>query len=341
MSLSLTGLTRQELTDLMHAWGERPFRAHQVWSWVHVKLADDVEQMTDLSKAFRLRLAAECLPMRPTVQDHLISADGTEKWLLAFADGVAVETVFIPETGRGTVCVSSQAGCSLACPFCHTGTIPLRRNLQADEIVQQVLFTRATLAAKNQRVTNVVFMGMGEPLYNLEAVTQAIRILMDGNGLGFGCRKITLSTAGIVPKMAEAGTLLNINLAISLHSVRDEIRNQLMPINQKYNLASLRQAALSWPLTGRGRITWEYLLLDGINDSQEDAYKLVAWLKGIPSKVNLLAFNPWPNTPYTPSSKETILKFQEIVGGSGIVTIIRDSRGGDVNAACGQLAGIY
>ncbi|MEO5333802.1 MAG: 23S rRNA (adenine(2503)-C(2))-methyltransferase RlmN, partial [Magnetococcus sp. YQC-5] len=186
---------------------------------------------------------------------------------------------------------------------------------------------------------NTVLMGMGEPLYNLEAVTQAVRILMDGNGLAIGCRKITLSTAGVVPRMAEAGSALNINLAISLHSVRDAVRNQLVPINQKFNLAALRKAALAWPLKGRGRITWEYVMLKGINDSQEDARELVAWLKGIPSKVNLLAFNPWPNAPFAPSSTETILKFQEIVAGAGLVTIIRDSRGADVHAACGQLAG--
>ncbi|MBF0429375.1 MAG: 23S rRNA (adenine(2503)-C(2))-methyltransferase RlmN [Magnetococcales bacterium] len=339
MPLSLTGVTREELTALMLEWGERPFRAQQVWSWVHVKLAGDVEEMTDLSKPFRARLAAECAPLRPRMLSHCVSQDGTEKWLLAFEDNVAVETVFIPETNRGTICVSSQAGCSLACPFCRTGTLPLQRNLSASEIVQQVTFARATLAARGIRVTNVVLMGMGEPLYNLESVIRAVKIIMDGNGLAIGCRKVTLSTAGVVSRMAEAGRHLNINLAISLHSVRDEVRNRLVPINQKFNLTALRQAALAWPLKDRGRITWEYVLLQGVNDSPQDARELVAWLKGIPSKVNLLAFNPWPNTPFLPSSKETILRFQEIVASAGLVTIIRDSRGSDVGAACGQLAG--
>ncbi|MBF0128015.1 MAG: 23S rRNA (adenine(2503)-C(2))-methyltransferase RlmN [Magnetococcales bacterium] len=340
MSLSLTGITRGELTDLMVQWGEKPFRAQQVWSWVHVRLAEDVASMTDLSKSFRARLAAECAPLRPEVLDHRHSGDGTRKWLLGCDDGVAVETVFIPETTRGTVCVSSQAGCSLACPFCRTGTMALQRNLNASEIVQQVTFARGTLAAQGIRVTNVVLMGMGEPLYNLEAVTQAVRILMDGNGLAIGNRKITLSTAGVVPRMEEAGRNLPINLAISLHSVRDAVRDRLVPINQKYNLAALRQAALSWPLRGRGRITWEYVLLQGINDSPQDARELVAWLKGIPSKVNLLAFNPWPDAPFVPSPIPTILQFQEIVAAAGLVTIIRDSRGADVGAACGQLTGM-
>ncbi|MBF0180302.1 MAG: 23S rRNA (adenine(2503)-C(2))-methyltransferase RlmN [Magnetococcales bacterium] len=339
MPVTLTGLTRQELVDLMSQWGEKPYRAHQIWSWLHVRLAADVESMTDLAKPFRARLAAECAPLRPEPLDHRVSGDGTEKWLLGFADGVSVETVFIPETDRGTVCVSSQAGCSLACPFCRTGTLDLRRNLTAAEIVQQVTFARAVLAARGMRVTNLVLMGMGEPLYNLDAVIQAVRIFMDPNGLAFGNRKITLSTVGVVPRMAEAGCHLPINLAVSLHSVRDAVRDLLVPINRKFDLSALRRAALAWPLRPRGRITWEYVLLDGVNDSEQDARELVAWLRGIPSKVNLLAFNPWPGAPFAPSSPEKIRRFQEIVMASGLVTVVRDSRGADVGAACGQLAG--
>ncbi|MBF0341798.1 MAG: 23S rRNA (adenine(2503)-C(2))-methyltransferase RlmN [Magnetococcales bacterium] len=339
MALRLTGLTREELTEQMVQWGEKPYRAVQVWSWVYAKLASSVEEMTDVSKTFRARLTDELTPWLPRAVSHRVSADGTEKWLLACDDGVVTETVYIPEPGRGTVCVSSQAGCSLACPFCRTGTLPLRRNLTTAEIVEQVLFVRSTLATRGLRVTNVVLMGMGEPLYNLEAVTRAVRIIMDGNGLAIGCRKLTLSTSGVVNRMEEAGKNLNVNLAISLHSVRDGVRDQLVPINRKFNLAALRRAALAWPLRGRGRVTWEYVLLDGVNDSEQDARELVQWLKGIPSKVNLLGFNPWPGAPYTPSSRETMLRFQEIVANSGLVTIIRDSRGADVGAACGQLAG--
>ncbi|MBF0213888.1 MAG: 23S rRNA (adenine(2503)-C(2))-methyltransferase RlmN [Magnetococcales bacterium] len=339
MSLRLTGFTRAELTELMVQWGEKPYRAQQVWSWIYAKLAASVEEMTDLSKPFRARLAGEIAPLRPTAISHRISEDGTEKWLLACDDGITMETVFIPDTNRGTVCVSSQAGCSLACPFCRTGTLPMRRNLTAAEIVEQVTFVRASLAARGIRVTNVVLMGMGEPLYNLEAVTRAVSIIMDGNGLAIGCRKLTLSTSGVVNRMEEAGRNLNVNLAISLHSVRDAVRDQLVPINRKFNLAALRKAALAWPLRGRGRVTWEYVLLEGINDSEQDARELVSWLRGIPSKVNLLAFNPWPGAPYTPSPREQMLRFQEIISNSGLVTIIRDSRGADVGAACGQLAG--
>lgn len=333
----LTGLTREELTALVAEWGERPFRAKQLWSWLYVKLARDVEAMTDLKKEFRHRLADFCPTLAPRARAHQCSQDGTEKWLLEFSDGAQVETVFIPEQDRGTLCVSSQVGCSLACPFCHTGTQALRRNLETFEIVEQVTFARAELALRGQRVTNVVFMGMGEPLYNYEAVLKAVLILLDGTGLAIGTRKITLSTAGVASKLARVGWDMGINLAISLHSVRDTVRNQLVPLNLKYNLKALRQAIHTYPLKGGRRITWEYLLLDGINDSVQDAQELVDFLHGIPSKVNLIPFNPWLGAPFKPSPLETMRRFQEVVGCAGLVAVMRDSRGGDIAAACGQL----
>ena len=338
--IRLTGLTRTELEALMARWGERPFRARQLWSWLHVKLAADVAAMSDLSRPFRARLEAGTWPLRPRVVAERRSADGTRKWLLAFHDGAQVETVFIPEVDRGTLCVSSQVGCSLACPFCHTGTQPLTRNLEAAEIVEQVTFARALLAAEGIRLTNVVLMGMGEPLYNYDNVVRALRIILDGNGLAIGTRKITLSTAGVAPRLPQVGHDLGVNLAISLHSVRDAVRDRLVPLNKKYNLDALRRAVRDYPLKGGRRITWEYVLLQGVNDADDDARALVNWLGGIPSKVNLLPYNPWPGSPFTPSSAERILRFQEIVGGSGLVTVVRDSRGADIEAACGQLKGI-
>ena len=337
-TLRLTGLTQEELSNLVVSeWEERPYRAKQLWSWLYVKLADHVEGMTDLKKEFRSRLATFCPTLKPQVVTHQISQDGTEKWLLALSDGAQIECVFIPEAERGTLCVSSQVGCSLACTFCHTGTQKLLRNLEAFEIVEQVTFARRELASRGHRLTNVVFMGMGEPLYNYEALVKATRILLDGNGLAIGTRKITLSTAGVVPRLLQVGWALGINLAISLHSVRDAVRNQLIPINQKYNLDALRKAILAYPLKGNRRITWEYVLLNGINDSPQDARELVEFLRGIPSKVNLIHFNPWLGAPYTPSPKETMLRFQEIVSQGGLVAVIRDSRGADIAAACGQL----
>lgn len=333
----LTDLTREELTALVASWDEKPYRAKQVWSWLYVKLARDVDAMTDLKKVFRARLSLFHTSLEPQVRAHHRSRDGTEKWLLAFSDGAQVETVYIPEPDRGTLCVSSQVGCTLSCSFCHTGTQPWGRNLDTSEMVEQVTFARATLAQRGQRVTNIVFMGMGEPLYNYDAVLKAVRILLDGTGLAIGTRKLTLSTAGVVPRLAQVGWEMGVNLAISLHSVRDEVRDRLMPLNRKYNLKALRQAVLAYPLKGGRRITWEYLLLNNLNDSEEDARALVAYLRGIPSKVNLIHFNAWPGAPYTPSPKETALRFQKVVSDAGLVTVIRDSRGADIAAACGQL----
>ncbi|OSM02097.1 23S rRNA (adenine(2503)-C(2))-methyltransferase RlmN [Magnetofaba australis] len=337
--VSLHALTRQEMADLFVSWGEKPYRAKQVWSWLYVRLAESVEEMSDLSKTFRAQLEAVAEPLRPAVSEHRVSQDGTEKWLLALADGQQIETVYIPEEGRGTLCVSSQVGCTLSCPFCHTGAQGFARNLTTAEIVQQAVFARAELAKRDKKLTNIVLMGMGEPLYNYDNVTQACRIITDDAGLGIGTRKLTLSTAGLVPKMVQAGHDLGVNMAVSLHAVRDELRDELVPINRKYNLAALRQGALDYPLKSGRRITWEYVILDGVNDSDADAHLFAHFLRGIPSKINLIPFNPWPGVPYAPSPRARILAFQHILHEAGFVTVIRDSRGEDILAACGQLKG--
>ncbi|MEO5366165.1 MAG: 23S rRNA (adenine(2503)-C(2))-methyltransferase RlmN [Magnetococcus sp. WYHC-3] len=335
----LAGLERMELENLLVSWGEKPFRARQIWSWIHVRLAADVAAMSDLSRPLRALLQERCAPLRPDVVAHRISVDGTEKWLLRLTDGQQIETVFIPESDRGTLCLSTQVGCTLSCPFCHTGAQGFSRNLGSHEIVEQVLLAREALGRRGQRVTNVVLMGMGEPLYNYAQVARAVRILLDETGLAIGTRKITLSTAGLVPRMEQAGRELGVNLAISLHAVRDEVRDELVPLNRKYNLATLGQAARDYPLKSGRRITWEYVLLDGVNDSAADARLLVQFLRGIPSKVNLLPFNPWPGTPYRPASAPAMARFQKVLWDAQLVAVVRESRGADIAAACGQLKG--
>ncbi|MBF0153322.1 MAG: 23S rRNA (adenine(2503)-C(2))-methyltransferase RlmN [Magnetococcales bacterium] len=338
--IRLTGLSRTELSELVAGWGEKPYRVRQLWFWLYVRLASEWEAMTDLSKEFRQRLATSCAPLRPKPVQHQVAIDGTEKWLLRLDDGQVIETVFIPEEGRGTLCVSSQAGCSLNCAFCHTGAQGFARNLTAAEIVEQVLFCRQELAAREKRLTNIVLMGMGEPLYNYDAVAKAVRILMDDSGVAIGTRKITLSTAGVVPRLHAVGHDLGVNLAISLHAVRDDIRNELVPLNRKYDLAALHQALVAYPLKGTRRITWEYVMLAGVNDAPDDAREMARYLRGIPSKINLIPFNPWPGAPYAPSPPERVARFQEILHQAGYVTVIRDSRGADIAAACGQLKGM-
>ncbi|MBF0285990.1 MAG: 23S rRNA (adenine(2503)-C(2))-methyltransferase RlmN [Magnetococcales bacterium] len=337
---SLVGLTRDELTALMVSWGEKPFRARQLWGWVYAKLVTDPQEMTDLAKPFRARLMAE-LPIRPAVEtiSRQQSEDGTVKWLFRMEDDQRIETVYIPDMERGTLCVSSQAGCTLGCPFCHTGMQGFSRNLTAAEIVEQALRARIDMAEQGRRLTNIVFMGMGEPLYNYDAVAQAARILMDGCGLAIGTRKVTLSTAGVAPLLGRVGRELGVNLAISLHSVRDATRDVLVPLNRKYPLAELREAAREYPRgTGR-RILWEWVLLDGVNDSVEEARELVRFVQGIPSKINLIPFNPWPGGTYRPSSPEASARFQEVLWKAQLVAVMRESRGGDIAAACGQLKG--
>lgn len=336
--IELAGLTQDEVKNLLASWGEKPYRAKQLWVWLHVKLVDDAALMTNLSKILRARLAESCSLRRLSIKDHQVSQDGTEKWLLELADGQVIETVFIPESDRGTLCISSQAGCTLSCSFCCTGTQGFARNLTAAEIVQQVLLARAELQTRDKKITNLVLMGMGEPLYNTEAVSQAVRIIIDGDGLGIGTRKLTLSTVGVIPQL-KAVEELGVNLAISLHAVRDEVRDELVPLNKKYNLAALREALLDFRLKSGRRITWEYVMLDGVNDSDDDRRALIHYLRGIPSKVNLIPFNPWPGSAYRRPPREVMVTFKEKLHKAGVAAIIRESRGADIAAACGQLKG--
>jgi 23S rRNA (adenine2503-C2)-methyltransferase len=271
------------------------------------------------------------------------SIDGTAKWLLRLGDGREVESVFIPEEDRGTLCVSSQVGCTLSCRFCHTGTQRLVRNLQAGEIVGQILLARDALGdwqgpTQERRLTNLVLMGMGEPLYNFDAVARAMRIAMDGEGLGLSRRRITLSTAGVVPMMRRCGAELGVNLAVSLHAVTDELRNEIVPLNKKYPLAELIQACRDYPgVNNARRITFEYVMLKGVNDSPADARELLRLIRGIPAKLNLIPFNPWPGSPYDCSTPEAIARFAEIVMAAGYPSPVRTPRGQDIMAACGQL----
>ena len=339
----LVGLDRAELTDALATAGITGFRVKQVWQWIYHRGASDFEQMTNLSKAFRQQLADRFVLTRPAVATHQQSTDGTQKWLLRFPDGKEVESVHIPETDRGTLCVSSQVGCTLNCRFCHTGTQRWVRNLSAPEIVGQVMLARDAFgewpAPEHDRaLTNIVLMGMGEPLYNYDNVAKAMRIVMDGEGLAISKRRITLSTAGVVPMIGRVGEELGVNLAISLHAVRDELRDELVPINRKYPLADLMNACRNYPgLSNARRITFEYVMLKGVNDSLADARAMVDLLDGIPAKINLIPFNPWPGTAYECSSNNAIRRFADYLSEQGMSAPIRHPRGQDILAACGQL----
>jgi 23S rRNA (adenine2503-C2)-methyltransferase len=339
----LTGLSREEMVAEMAAIGEKPFRGRQLWRWVYNRGATDFAAMTNLAKDFRARLADSHRVARPRIVSAQRSKDGTRKWLLAFADGQQVETVYIPEEDRGTLCVSSQVGCTLTCKFCHTGTQRLVRNLSAGEIVGQVMLARDELddwsaPPQGRRITNIVMMGMGEPLYNYDNVAKAVRLMMDGDGIAISKRRITLSTSGVVPEMARCGEELGVNLAVSLHAVTDEVRTAIMPINKKYPLAELIAACRAYPgVNNARRITFEYVMLKGINDSEDDAHGLVRLLKGIPAKVNLIPFNPWPGVAYERSERGDIERFARILNEAMIAAPIRATRGQDIMAACGQL----
>ena len=340
---SLVGLDRDELALALAEAGVTGFRVKQIWQWIYHRGATDFAQMTNLSKKVRDDLADRFVLDRPAVTAHQQSTDGTQKWLLRFPDGTEVESVHIPETDRGTLCVSSQVGCTLNCRFCHTGTQRWVRNLGAAEIVGQVMLARDAFgewpAPEHDRaLTNIVLMGMGEPLYNYDNVAKAMRIVMDGEGLGISKRRITLSTAGVVPMIGQVGAELGVNLAISLHAVRDELRDELVPLNKKYPLADLMDACRNYPgLSNARRITFEYVMLKGVNDSLADAKAMVDLLAGIPAKINLIPFNPWPGTVYECSSNNAIRRFADYLSDAGLSAPIRHPRGQDILAACGQL----
>lgn len=322
---------------------EAAMRSRQLGNWIYVHGARNFESMSNLAKTFRAFMAERFHLARPEIVSEQISSDGTRKWLLRTGPGIEFETVFIPEAGRGTLCVSSQVGCTLNCRFCHTGTQKLVRNLTAGEIVGQVMVARDSLddwpsTGENRKLTNVVMMGMGEPLYNFDSVKTALAIVADGDGLAISRRRITLSTAGVVPMIARAGAEIGSALAISLHAARDELRDVLVPLNRKYPIAELMAAARAYPgLSNARRITFEYAMLKDVNDSPADARALVRLLAGIPSKINLIPFNPWPAAPYECSSWERIEKFAEIVNRAGYASPVRTPRGRDIMAACGQL----
>jgi 23S rRNA (adenine2503-C2)-methyltransferase len=340
---NLVGLSRDELAAELATLGAAPFRARQLWHWIYHRGVADFALMTTLAKGFRSALAERYVIARPLESRAQLSADGTRKWLLKFADGQEAECVHIPEEDRGTLCVSSQVGCTLTCKFCHTGTQRLVRNLASAEIVGQVMLARDALGEwpsppEDRQITNVVLMGMGEPLYNYDNVAKAVKIIMDGEGLSVSKRKITLSTAGVVPMIERCGAELGVNLAISLHAVSDELRDVLVPLNKKYPIAELLAACRAYPgLSNARRITFEYVMLNGVNDSPAEARALVKLLDGIPAKVNLIPFNPWPGAPFECSSDAAIEAFADIVNAAGYASPVRTPRGRDILAACGQL----
>ncbi len=341
--IDLTGLDSDDLTKAITDLGLPSFRAKQIWRWVWRHGITRFDDMTDLGKPVREQLSQLMMVTRPTITSRQKSQDGTIKWLLRFADGNEAETVYIPDDDRGTLCVSSQVGCTLTCTFCHTGTQRLVRNLTVSEITGQVLIAMDELGEwpathDGRRLTNIVMMGMGEPLFNYDHVSKALNIIMSGEGIGLSKRRITLSTSGIVPEIARTGAELGVNLAISLHATNDALRDVLVPINRKYPLKDLIKACRDYPgLSNARRITWEYVMLDGVNDTDEDAHALLKLIRGIPSKINLIPFNPWPGSDYKRSTDDRIAHFASIVMKAGYASPVRTPRGEDILAACGQL----
>ena len=341
--VDLVGLDLPDLTERLAEMGQPAFRARQLWRWVYGRGAIDFSAMTDLAKALRHILAEHFVVGRPAIAREQISTDGTRKWLLRLQDGHLVEMVFIPEDDRGTLCISSQVGCTLTCSFCHTGTQRLVRNLTPGEIVGQVMLARDCLEdwgkeGPDRALTNIVLMGMGEPLFNYDNVAAALRLVMDGDGIAISKRRITLSTSGLVPMMAQCGEELGVNLAVSLHAVTDELRNVLVPLNRKYPIEQLLAACRAYPgVNNARRITFEYVMLKGVNDSLDDARALIRLLKGIPAKLNLIPFNPWPGSEYECSDNAAIDRFADAVMAAGYASPVRRPRGRDILAACGQL----
>ena len=346
---NLTGLSRAELAAALVDAGAVPsqkarMRAGQLWRWIHHYGVTDFADMTDVAKETRAVLAATFSLARPEVVERQLSKDGTRKWLIRMAPGIEVETVYIPDVGRaGALCVSSQVGCTLNCTFCHTGTQALVRNLTAAEIVAQVQIARDDLGEwpspkADRRLSNIVFMGMGEPLYNLDNVAQAIDIIADNEGIAISRRRITVSTSGVVPQLTALGEQTQAMLAISLHATNDPLREELVPLNKKYPLAELMAGIRAYPgLSNARRVTFEYVMLKGVNDTPAEARALVQLLNGIPAKINLIPFNPWPGSTYECSSWSTIETFAAILNRAGYASPIRTPRGRDILAACGQL----
>ncbi len=359
---SLVGLTRAQLADALGSFGvpqtQIKMRAQQLWHWIYFRGVTSFDEMSSVSKDLRVALAERFTLARPEIVAEQVSVDGTRKWLLRLPGEVQgerpheVECVYIPDTERGTLCVSSQVGCTLTCTFCHTGTQRLVRNLTAGEIVGQVMAARDRMGdwpggtrpvdgvvPNGERcITNIVMMGMGEPLYNFESVRDALLIVADGEGIAISKRRITLSTSGVLPNIQRTGAEIGCMLAVSLHAVRDELRNELVPLNRKYPIADLLEACRNYPgVSNAKRITFEYVMLKDVNDSIEDARALVRLLKGIPAKINLIPFNPWPGTKYECSDWDQIEKFSQVVFDAGYASPVRTPRGRDILAACGQL----
>ena len=349
--INIVGLTRDQLRAALIAAGtpekQAKMRLGQIWQWVYHWGVRDFALMTNLAKDYRALLAEHFEIAVPEIVTRQISADGTRKYLLRIAGGHEVEAVYIPEEGRGTLCVSSQVGCTLTCSFCHTGTQKLVRNLTAGEIVGQVMLARDDLgewpqpgegSTGDRLVSNIVLMGMGEPLYNFDNVRDAMKVVMDGEGIALGRRRITLSTSGVVPEIARCAEEIGCQLAISFHATTDEVRDKLVPINKKWNIETLLNALRDYPrLSNSKRITFEYVMLKGVNDSDADARRLVRLISGIPAKINLIPFNEWPGAPYERSDWERIESFADIVYKAGYASPIRTPRGEDIMAACGQL----
>lgn len=351
--VNIVGLTRAQLRDALIGVGvkekQAKMRVNQIWQWVYHWGVRDFAVMTNLAKDFRATLAEHFVIALPEVVSKHVSADGTRKYLVRIAGGHEVEVVYIPETDRGTLCISSQVGCTLTCSFCHTGTQKLVRNLTAGEIVGQVMLARDDLGewpepgqgtGENgpRLLSNIVLMGMGEPLYNFENVRDAMKIAMDGEGIALSRRRITLSTSGVVPEIARTAEEIGCQLAVSFHATTDEVRDKLVPINKRWNIEELLGALAEYPkVSNSERITFEYVMLKGVNDSDEDARRLVKLIKGIPAKINLIPFNEWPGAPYERSDWDRIEKFADIVYKAGYASPIRTPRGEDIMAACGQL----